>query len=75
MLNLQVEEAERDVSRLRYVADGDSNLRSRVHVPGYDVSGFATVVKAHTCRTADGRPPGAGSGSATFTNMNMAVSI
>lgn len=75
MLNLVVEDGARDASRLRYVVDPDSNISSRVRVPGYAITGFATVVKNHTYKTAYGNPRAAAGGRATFTDLVVAVSV
>ena len=56
MLNIYVEDTARDASVLRYVMDKTSNVRSRVKVPGYAISGFSSVVKAHTYKTTYGDP-------------------
>lgn len=76
MLNIHVEDASRDASQLRYVADDASNISSRVKVPGYNMTGFAKVVKSHTYKSSYGDPRTAGSGhNKTFTDFTVAISV
>jgi hypothetical protein len=75
MLNLYVEDGSRDASRLRYVADPESNISSRVKVPGYDITGTGTVVKSHTYKSAYGDPRASKGDRKTFTEFAYAVSV
>lgn len=75
MLNLQVEDGSRDASKLRYVADEESNVSSRVRVPGYALTGFSQVVKNHTYKTAYGDPRVAKGEHKTYTDLNVAITL
>ncbi len=75
MLNIYIEDGRLDASRMRYVADTASAISSRVRVAGYRVSGFRTVVKPHTYRSAYGDPNLPPDARATFTELAVAVNI
>ncbi len=75
MLNLYIEDGSRDASKLRYVADPESNYSSRVKVPGYNITKFSTVVKTHTYRTNYGDPAVAKGVNTSFTEFATAVSV
>ena len=75
MLNIYVEDGRLDVSRMRYVAGPDSSISSRVRVSGYRVTGFRTVVKPHTYRSAYGDPSVAPGTRSTFTEFVVGVNI
>ncbi|MBI3230433.1 MAG: hypothetical protein HYZ45_09720 [Burkholderiales bacterium] len=75
MLNLQVEDGARDASQLRYIADDESNISSRVRVPGYSMTGFTKVIKNHTYKTAYGDPRVTKGKHATFTDLNIGISV
>lgn len=75
-LNLYVEDARYDASRLRYVADPASGISSRVRISGYDVSRTSEqVAKTHTYRTSYGDPRVEGNGRRTFSMYAYGVSI
>lgn len=75
MLNIYIEDASSDVSRLRYVADPSTNISSRVKVPGYSVTGIASIVKPHTYKTTYGDPRVAEGKRSTYSEYTFAVSI
>ena len=75
MLNIYVEDGARDGSKLRYIADKDSNISSRVSIPGYKITGNSNVVKSHTYRSSYGDPRLSGSDKKTFTQYIIAVDI
>ena len=75
MLNLHIEDGSRDASKLRYVADEGSNISSRVRVPGYNITGFAKVVKSRTYKSAYGDPRAVGPHHKTFTDFTAAISV
>ena len=75
MLNIYIEDSERDASRLRYVADSAANVSSRVNVPGYTITGMGSVVKPHTYKTGYGDPRMNGAKSTTFTEYNFALTL
>ncbi|MEZ4367665.1 MAG: hypothetical protein R2939_15520 [Kofleriaceae bacterium] len=73
LLTIRLEDAARDATQLRYVADGDSNISSRVRITGYRVAEHAFVVKPHTYRSTYGDPRGAD--RKTFTEYVFGISI
>ena len=75
MLNIYIEDNRLDARRLRYVADTASSISSRARVAGYRVTGFRTVVKPHTYRSAYGDPNFAADARATFTEFTVGVNI
>lgn len=75
MLNIYVEDASRDASKLRYVADQGTNVSSRVKVLGYDITGFTSVVKAHTYKTTYGDPRVGGDTRTTVTEFVFAMTV
>jgi hypothetical protein len=75
MLNIYIEDASSDVSRLRYVADSATNISSRVKVPGYSITGISSVVKPHTYKTTYGDPRSAEGKRTTYSEYTFAVSI
>ncbi len=75
MLNIYIEDSNRDVSKLRYIADGANNFSSRVNIPGYRITGFSTVVKAHTYRTSYGDPRLSDDARKTFSEFAYALTI
>jgi hypothetical protein len=75
MLNIYVEDAVRDASAMRYVMDSSANVSSRVKVPGYAISGFSSVVKAHTYKTTYGDPRAVEGKGTTFSEYNFAVTL
>lgn len=75
MLNIYVEDAARDGSKLRYVADAGTNVSSRVKVLGYDITGFGSVVKPHTYKTSYGDPRMSEAARTTFTEYAFALTI
>ncbi len=75
MLNIYIEDSERDVSKLRYVADTAANRSSRVRVPGYTIDGFQHVVKAHTYLTTHGDPRVKEGQRTTYSEYNFALTI
>jgi hypothetical protein len=75
MLNIYVEDSASDVSRMRYVADSSTNISSRVKVPGYSITGIASVVKPHTYKTTYGDPRMAEGKRTTYSEYTFAVSI
>jgi len=56
LLTIRIEDAARDVTRLRYVLDPASNVSSRVKIPGYEVIDHQQVIKHHTYRSSYGDP-------------------
>lgn len=75
MLNLQVEDGSRDASKIRYVASEESNVSSRVRVPGYTLTGFSKVIKNHTYKSSYGDPREARDVHKTFTDLNFAITL
>ena len=75
MLNIYIEDSARDVTQLRYVADSAANVSSRVKVPGYDITGFSSVVKPHSYKTTYGDPRMALGKNTTFTEYNFALTL
>ena len=75
MLNIYVEDSVNDVSKLRYVVDMSTEVSSRVKIPGYNITGFSTVVKPHTYKTTYGDPRLANNSRATFSEFNFALTI
>jgi hypothetical protein len=56
VLNIYVEDADRDGTKLRYIADEASQISSRVTIPGYTIKDVGQVVKTHTYNTTFGDP-------------------
>ena len=56
MLEIEIEDGARDVSRLRFIADDTADISSRVVIPGYQIQGISSVVKAHTYKSNHGDP-------------------
>ncbi|CAN5120449.1 hypothetical protein BH11PSE11_BH11PSE11_23950 [soil metagenome] len=75
MLNIYLEDATNDVSRLRYVADASTNISSRVKIPGYSVTGISSVVKPHTYKTTYGDPRAVEGKRSSYSEYTFAVSI
>lgn len=75
MLNIYVEDSVNDVSKLRYVVDPATQVSSRVKIPGYNITGFSTVVKPHTYKTTYGDPRVADNTRTTFSEFNFALTI
>ena len=75
MLNLHVEDGSHDATRLRYVADTESNYNSRVKVTDYNIGNFATVVKTHAYKTAYGDPAVAPGSRTSFTERAVALDV
>jgi hypothetical protein len=75
MLNIYVEDAARDASQLRYVADSATNISSRVKIPGYNVTGFSSVVKPHTYKTTYGDPRMEEGKHTTYTEFNFGLTV
>jgi hypothetical protein len=75
LLTITVEDGERDGMKLRYEADPESGISSRVKISGYRVADFSYVVKNHTYRTSYGDPritPGA---RRTFTQFLFGMHV
>jgi hypothetical protein len=75
LLTITVEDARRDGTTLRYVADPASNVSSRVSVPGYEVTGLRAVVKNHTYRTQYGDPRADDRAPRTFAQLVVGMPI
>jgi len=75
MLNIYVEDSVNDVSKLRYVVDPSTDVSSRVKIPGYNITGFSSVVKPHTYKTTYGDPRVEGNKRTTFSEFNFALTI
>jgi hypothetical protein len=76
LLNVYIEDAARDASKLRYVADPATNVSSRVVIPGYKLTGFTSVVKPHTYRSTYGDPRvAADSDHTTFTEFTLGIDV
>jgi hypothetical protein len=75
LLTISLEDAARDGTKLRYVADSGTNVSSRVKIGGYRVTGFSSVVKNHTYKSNYGdprTPPGA---RKTFTEFVFGMPV
>lgn len=75
MLNIYIEDSANDVLKMRYVADPNANISSRVKVSGYDITGFSTVVKPHTYKTTYGDPRVQEGKHTTFSEYNYGVTV
>ncbi len=75
MLNIYVEDSVNDVSKLRYVVDPATQVSSRVKIPGYNITGFSTVVKPHTYKTTYGDPRVGDNTRTTYSEFNFALTI
>jgi hypothetical protein len=75
MLNIYLEDGSRDGRTLRYVADDGSQISSRVNVAGYNIVGFAIVVKPHTYRSSYGDPRKPGDQRTTFSQYVVGISL
>lgn len=75
MLNIYIEDSQHDVTRLRYVADQQSDISSRVKVSGYDIKGHSSVVKPHTYKTSYGDPRLKEGHRTTFSEYNYGVTL
>lgn len=75
MLNLYIEDGERDGGKLRFVAEAGSNISSRLNIPGYSVTKVSNVVKTHTYRSSYGDPRIAGETKKVFSQYIAAVQI
>lgn len=74
LLTIALEDGSHDATKLRYIADEDSNISSRVRIPGYNVSNFKTVVKNHTYKSNYGDPRTTGTRK-TFTEFVYGLKI
>jgi hypothetical protein len=75
LLTITAEDAARDGTKLRYVLDPETNISTRVKVPGYTASDVQAVVKNHTYRTAYGDPRAAPGARKTFTEFVMGIHV
>ena len=75
MLNIYIEDSANDVNRMRYVADPQANISSRVKVSGYNITGHAEVVKPHTYKTSYGDPRLKEDYRTTFSEYNFGVTL
>ncbi len=75
LLTINIEDAERDGTKLRYVADWDTNISSRVKIGGYRVLGASSVVKNHTYKSGYGDPQLAPGTRKTFTEFIFGVPV
>jgi hypothetical protein len=75
LLTISFEDAERDGTQLRYVADSATNMSSRVKVGGYALTGFWKVVKPHTYKTSYGDPRVPPGTHKTFTEFVFGVGV
>jgi hypothetical protein len=76
LLNLYVEDARLDASRLRYIADPATSVSSRVRVSGYTVSRRAEqAVKTHTYRSSYGDPRSEPGERRTFSMYTYGIDI
>lgn len=75
MLNIYIEDSASDVKKMRYIPDPTAGLSSRVKVPGYNITGFSTVVKPHTYKTTYGDPRVQDGKRTTFSEYNYAVTV
>ena len=75
LLNIYLEDGSRDGSKLRYVVDGNSNVSSRMAIPGYKVIGHGEVVKPHTYRSSYGDPRLATNDKKTYTQYIIGIEI
>jgi hypothetical protein len=75
LLNIYIEDSANDVVKMRYLADSASGLSSRAKVSGYDITGFATVVKPHTYKTSYGDPRVSENHRTTFSEFNYGVTL
>ncbi|MCG6553877.1 MAG: hypothetical protein L7F77_16255 [Candidatus Magnetominusculus sp. LBB02] len=75
MLNIYVEDGSRDGTRLRYVADGTSNISSRLSIPGFKITGHSNVIKTHTYKSSYGDPRVSADTKKVFSQYIAAVQI
>lgn len=77
VLRIEIEDGYRDASQIRFVADPTANISSRVTIPGYQVTGIKSIIKAHTYKSHHGDPRYAESDNprATFSGYNFFVQI
>jgi hypothetical protein len=60
---------------LRYIVDDKNNVSSRVNIPGYRITGFSSVVKAHTYNSSYGDPRVSDQTRKTFSEFAFAITI
>lgn len=75
MLNIYIEDSSHDVRRMRYVADPQSDISSRVKVSGYNITSHRAVVKPHTYKTSYGDPRLEQGHRTTFSEYNYGVTL
>ncbi|MBF0138003.1 MAG: hypothetical protein H7833_20755 [Magnetococcus sp. DMHC-1] len=75
LLNLFIEDGTRDAHVLRYVLDKDSDISSRVKIPGYKIVNKGYVVKPHTYKTSFSHPKRAGVGKETRSQYVVGIKI
>ncbi|MBF0417694.1 MAG: hypothetical protein HQL86_05530, partial [Magnetococcales bacterium] len=75
MLNIHIEDATRDAHTLRYVADPESNISSRIQIPGFTILKHSTTVKPHTYRSAHGDPRQIGARISTRMQYIVGIDI
>jgi hypothetical protein len=73
--DIYIEDSSRDASKVRFVADDRNNFSSRVNIPGYRITGFSTVVKAHTYNTSYGDPRVSANVRKTYSEFVYALTI
>jgi len=75
LLTITLEDQGMQAYQLRYVADPQSEMSSRVFVPGYDVGKREVVAKLHTYKTAMGDPALPPSYKATYSDFVIAIPL
>jgi hypothetical protein len=75
MLNIYIEDGQRDVAALRYVVDPQSNVSSRARIAGYAVTNHSYIVKAHTYRSCYGDPRRPADDRTTFSQYIAGITL
>ena len=75
MLNIYLEDGGRDGTKLRFLADKNSNYSSRLSIPGYRITAVDNVVKNHTYKSSYGDPRVAPDARKTFSQYIAGLSI
>ncbi|MBF0213731.1 MAG: hypothetical protein HQM00_09240 [Magnetococcales bacterium] len=75
MLNIFIEDGARDGTKLRYVADSNANVSSRVKIPGFTLIKNSNAVKPHTYKSSYGDPRRADNDKKTFTQYVVGIEI
>jgi hypothetical protein len=76
LLMIQLEDVEKDIPKLAFIADSaNSNVSSRVSVNGFEKGKFSILSKPHTIKSSLGDPRKSSNQVNTYSQLRFALSI